>query len=191
RRVGQVPPPILEVAREMMAVAEKLLGPRVCFVRCPVGDVTVGTLTVSGGPTFHGRCLGTHCAGVREVACFLLTIGSALDERVAEMSDRKELLEALFLDTAGWLAIERTLRAFRRFLAACLRPEGVRLTPRLAPGHLDWPLTEQALLFSLFDGVPAPVTLNEYGVMIPKNSVSGLFGLIGFPGLRGGVGGTV
>lgn len=178
RSVDQVPPPILEVAVEMMAVAEKLIDPRVCFVRRLVGRLTVDTLTVSGGPTFHGQCLGTHCAGAHELVCFLLTIGPALDDRVAEMTDRNDLLEALFLDTAGWLAIERTFRAFRACLARRLRPSGFRLSPRLGPGYLDWALTEQAALFSLFEGVRARSTLTEHCVMVPQKSLSGLFGLI-------------
>lgn len=181
RGVDQVPPPILEVAMEMVAVAERLAVPRGCFARYPVSHVAAETLAVAEGPTFHGRCLGTHCAVAGEVVCFLLTIGPALDDRVAELTDSKELLEALFLDTAGWLAIERTFRAFRSFLAARLRPEALRLTPRLGPGYLDWPLTEQAAFFSLFDGVPAPVTLTEHCVMVPQKSLSGLFGLIAAP----------
>ncbi|MFQ5520454.1 MAG: hypothetical protein ACE5FK_03575, partial [Candidatus Methylomirabilia bacterium] len=185
RSVDQVPPAILEVALEMTAVAEKLVNARVCFVRHAVAHVTADSLSVLGGTTFHGGCLGTHCAGARELVCFLLTIGSTLDDRVHELSDRKDLLEALFLDTAGWLAIERTFRSFRASLAARLRREGFRLTPRLGPGYLDWPLTEQVEFFSLFDGVRAPVTLTEHCVMVPKHSLSGLFGLIHDSGVSG------
>jgi hypothetical protein len=178
RSVDQVAPPILEVARAMVGVAEKLVDPRVIFARRRVRSVAAETLTLEGGPTFHGRCFGTHLLQAAEAVCFLATVGPALDERLSEIGDGGQLLEALFLDTAGWLAVEETVRAFRAHLASRLRPWGLRLSPRLGPGYLDWSLTEQASFFSMFNGLQVPVTLSEYSVMTPKKSVSGLFGLI-------------
>src|SRR5437867_2759891 len=87
----------------------------------------------------------------------------------------RETAEALFLDAAGWLAVEEALRAFRGHLRALVHGPGVRLSPRLGPGYLDWPLAEQALLFRLFDGETLPVALNEYCVMSPGKSISGSF----------------
>jgi cobalamin-dependent methionine synthase I len=69
------------------------------------------------------------------------------------------------------------LRQFRRHLAAGARAQGCRLSPRLGPGYLDWPLAEQRALFSVFEGEALPVDLNAYCVMMPKKSISGLFGL--------------
>ena len=178
RTLDQAAPAIREVAQEMTKVAEKLADPRVVFARRRVAAVGTDSLTLQGGATFHGRCFGTHLAGAREAVCLLATIGPALDARVTEMAGGGDLLEALFLDTAGWLAIEETLRAFRIHLASRVRPSGFRLSPRLGPGYLDWPLTEQASFFAVFAGEPVPVTLSEYSVMTPKKSLSGLFGLL-------------
>ena len=97
------------------------------------------------------------------------------------MAETDELLEALFVETAGWLAIEDALRKFRGHLTARLRPKGLRLSPRLGPGYVDWPLTEQAEFFPMFRGTSLPVSLSEYCVMTPKKSISGLFGLIPAP----------
>jgi hypothetical protein len=178
RDLRQVAPAILAVAEDMVRLAEKLADPRVVYLARPVARVDAGSLAVAGAPAFHGRAFGTHAAAAREAVCFVATIGPALDERVAELAEGGELLEALFLDTAGWLAMEAALRGFRRHLAARARPRGLRLSPRLGPGYLDWPLTEQPRLFSLFGGSPLPVTLSEHCVMTPKKSVSGLFGLL-------------
>ena len=75
-------------------------------------------------------------------------------------------------------AIEDALRAFRLHLRDRVRSLRLRLSPRLGPGYLDWPLEEQARLFGLFAGESIPVTLSEYCVMTPKKSISGLFGLL-------------
>jgi hypothetical protein len=84
----------------------------------------------------------------------------------------------VFLDTAGWLAIEDAARAFRAHLTARIRAESLHLSPRLGPGYLDWSLTEQAEFFSLFAGHRLDVVLSDHCVMTPKKSISGLFGLL-------------
>ena len=178
RTVEQVAVPILEVAREMIALAEKLIDPRFVFATRSIERVTPEDLALRGGPSFNGRCFCTHLSRAREAVCFVMTLGPTLEERISEMADGDELLEALFLDSAGWLAIEEAVRAFRSHIAARKRGETRRLSPRLAPGYLDWPLTEQAQLFSVFDGIPLPVRLSDYSVMTPKKSLSGLFGVI-------------
>jgi hypothetical protein len=182
RDLSQVAPPILDVAKEMVTLAERLIDPRVAFTRWPVARVHDTGLALGGGPSFEGRCFAAHLAGAGEAVAFVATIGPALDERTMALSDAGDLLEALFLDTAGWLAIEDAVRSFRAHVREMARRSGARLSPRLAPGYLDWPLTEQAAFFSLFAGAPLPVALSEHCVMTPRKSVSGLFGLL--PGER-------
>lgn len=179
RDLGQVSPVIRGVAEDMVRLAEKLACPHVVFVRRRIERVTADALAISGGPTFHGRCFGTHLATAGETVGFVLTIGDALEQRVSELAENDELLEALFLDTtAGWLAIEDAVRAFRAHLTARIRVESLRLSPRLGPGYLDWPLTQQVELFELFSGHALDVTLSDHCVMTPKKSISGLFGLL-------------
>jgi len=178
RDLSKVAPAIREIAEEMVQTAEKLSAPSVAFLAQQVSYLGPETLAIKEGPIFHGKCFETHLPETSEVVCFVATIGPALDERVSELAEGDELLEALFLDTAGWLAIENALRAFRKHLGARIRPRGLRLSPRLGPGYMDWPLTEQQDFFSLFAGMPLPVSLSEHSVMMPKKSVSGLFGLV-------------
>ena len=178
RTIEQVAPPIREAAQDMIAVADSLVDPRVVFVRGGIDRVDRDTLTLAGGPTFHGRCFTTHLSHAREAVCFVATLGPALDERVIALADAGDLLEAVFLEAAGWLAIERVLRAFRVHLGAEAHPARQRLSPRLGPGFLDWALTEQQAFFSVFRGARLPVSVSEYSVMTPKKSISGLFGLL-------------
>ena len=181
RNLDQVAPAIRDVAEAMRRLVEGLAAPEVMFLTKSVDRVGFDTLHLVDGPTFHGRCFGNHLTSAGEVVCFLGTIGPAVDARVSQMAETDELLEALFVETAGWLAIEDALRKFRGHLTARLRPKGLRLSPRLGPGYVDWPLTEQAEFFPMFRGTSLPVSLSEYCVMTPKKSISGLFGLIPAP----------
>jgi hypothetical protein len=178
RAIGQAAPPIREAAQEMITAAERLIDPRVVFLRRGIERVDRETLALAGGPTFRGSCFATHLSHAHEVVCFVATLGPALDERAEALADAGDLLEAVFLEAAGWLAIEKMLRAFRGHLAAQARPARQRLSPRLGPGFLDWALTEQRALFSAFGGAPLPVSVSEYSVMTPKKSISGLFGFL-------------
>jgi len=178
RDLSQVAPVIRDIAVDMVRIAEELASPQVAFVSRPVDQVGPDRVILLDGPTFSGRCLGNHLLHATDVVCFVLTIGPALDDRVGELAAGDELLEALFLETAGWLAIEDAVRQFRRYIRARIRLKGQRLSPRLGPGYVDWPLTEQPQLFSVFQGASLPVELSEYCVMTPKKSLSGLFGLI-------------
>jgi hypothetical protein len=177
RTIEQPAAPIRDAAQAMIEAAEKLIDPRVAFITRDVERLGAESLTLSSGPTFHGRCFATHLPRARQVVCFVATLGPALDERVTGLADADDLLEAVFLEAAGWLAIEKLLRAFRGSLGARVRPRQ-RLSPRLGPGFLDWPLTEQPALFSSFGDAPLPVSVSEYCVMTPKKSISGIFGLL-------------
>jgi hypothetical protein len=178
RDVRQVSPAIRDIADDMVRVAERLAEPEVAFVMRAVDRVGTDSLQLLDGPTFFGRCFGVHLTAATDVVCFVLTVGPAIDERIAELTANDELLEALFLESAGWLAVEDALRQFRAHVTAGLRPKRLRLSPRLGPGYVDWALTEQPALFSVFGGGALPVALSEYCVMTPKKSLSGLFGFV-------------
>jgi hypothetical protein len=178
RDLTTVAGPIRDAAEAMRVLAETLATPRAVVVRRRVADLTDDALALEAGPTLHGRCFAEHLTGAREIACFVATIGPALEDRARAYQEDGELLEALFLDTAGWLAVQQTVRALRGRLAAAARAEGRTLSPRLGPGYLDWPLEEQGALFSVFAGQPVPVVLTPDSVMIPQKSLSGLFGMV-------------
>jgi cobalamin-dependent methionine synthase I len=117
----------------------------------------------------------------RSVAAFVLTVGAACDDEVRELSERGDLIEALFLETAAWLAIEGATKILAALLRQSASDRGLCLTRRLAPGYGDWALSEQTKLFSLFEGVSLPVRLLESCAMVPKMSRSGMYGLRGTP----------
>jgi hypothetical protein len=125
------------------------------------------------------------------VVVVVITLGKRLDDEVIGCMDGEDFepLEALFLETAGWLGIELTTRAFVTFLGGLAENEGFRVTRRMGPGYsykvdgdpVMWSLEDQRQLFEVFDGVQLPVRLLESCAMMPKMSRSGLYGLAGKP----------
>ena len=137
---------------------------------------------------FHGAALAKVLAGCCEAIAFVLTAGAAIDRESAALVAADDIFHALFLETAGWLVIEKATRAFAKHLSEDLGREGLSLTRRTGPGYADWPLTEQRDLFDLFADVDIPVRLLESSAMIPKMSRSGLYGVAPSPGRRGASG---
>jgi hypothetical protein len=100
--------------------------------------------------------------------------------------ERFDPLDALFLETSGWLGIEQATRQFRDYLRALVGPQGYRISCRMGPGYsykigdreVSWPLEDQQSLFKVFDGIDLPIRLLESCAMQPKLSRSAIFGLV-------------
>lgn len=179
RDLGRVPRVVRRATEAAAAEASRLVEPAVVRWRGPVTAVDRdGLVTLDGAHSFHSRTLARLLAGASEALVFVLTIGPRLEARTQELLEEKLYVEAVLLDTAAWAAIELLRQALRRSLADEARARGGVLTARLGPGHGDWPVEEQVGLLRVFGDVPLPVTVNESACMLPRKSISGVFGLV-------------
>lgn len=185
RDLEKVRPVIRKAADDISVRARELMAPEAYARRLDVVSYDDNRLTLADGTVFEDVDFERVLDGAREVVAVVLTVGRALDEAVIAAMDVFEPLDALFLETAGWLGIEWTTKAFVRDLQGRVKADGVRVTRRLGPGYqykvggrqVYWPLEQQSRLFSIFDDAELPVTLMESCAMLPKMSRSGLYGL--------------
>lgn len=184
--LGRVRPAIVRAAELAAQWATELSAPVVCSRRVPVADLTGDRLELAGGAVLRCAAFGKFLSECTETVPFVLTIGPAVDQRVVELTASGEgLLEALLLETAGWLAIEDATRQFRAAARERFGREGARITSRLGPGYsypldggqCEWSLTDQHTLFGLFGDSELPVRLLASCAMQPKISRSGMFGV--------------
>jgi len=181
----RVRPAISRSAESMAALAPELSSPRVTYRSVPILGRHDDLLEVYGGVAFHCEAFARTLSGCDEAAVFVLTIGPRLDAKVAELASSGAMLDALLLETAGWLCIEDATRQFKVRLRGEANARTRRITSRMGPGHsykVDdrmcyWPLEEQIALFGLFRGVELSVTVTEGSAMLPKMSRSGLYGI--------------
>lgn len=171
------PRSVTQVAQRMAASAQALFAPAVRYRLAPLRRVDGWKLLADGTAFCPGLEAATVLCGSAAVAVVLVTMGARLDEEIERFQSRGDLVEALFLETAGWLGIEAATRAFAARLRDRARAQGLSLTRRLAPGYGTWPLTGQRDLFAVFDGAALPVRLLESCAMTPKLSRSGVYGL--------------
>ena len=104
-------------------------------------------------------------------------MGKPFDKEAQALSSDGNVLDLLFLETAGWLGVEEATRLLVTRLRSWAKEHGYGLTRRFAPGYGAWPLTGQQSLFSLFQGIALSVQLLESCAMLPSMSRSGMWGI--------------
>ncbi len=189
----KVRPQIREAAAKASGEAARLAAPDARYVSAQILSLERGVLRLSGDCTLECAAFEQHLTGGRHLLAFVMTLGPALDETVMSLvEDVFEPLDALFLETAGWLTIEAATRQFAREIKQRLDPLGWRLSLRMGPGYeyrtqngagrVRWDLWQQRELFRMFGEEPLPVLLMESCAMKPKMSRSGVFGLLAAQG---------
>jgi hypothetical protein len=167
-------------AAAMAAHALEIARPAGWVRQVAVRDIDGTRVELDGGAMLTSATLASLLQGSPAVQLFVVTLGPQVDERVHQLFEAMDGLEGLFLDTAGWVVVQSALSAVRRRCAATARSEGYRLTRRIGPGYLDWPLEEQSIVFRALaagDTLP-PLEVLDSGAILPEKTLTGLFGLI-------------
>jgi hypothetical protein len=182
--------PVIREAAELMAQrAAEIAVPQASWRRIGVATNLGGVLTLAEGTTFTCEAFGRLLKGATEIVAFVITLGPTFDALVCEFIEAFEPLDALFLESAGWLAIERLSAQFGGYLRREIASEGLVLGLRMGPGYsysvhqpdgerVMWPLEQQKELFGLFGEAALPVELTKSAAMKPKMSRSGLFAVL-------------
>jgi hypothetical protein len=179
RRPDRVSPVVREAARRMASLAEALVEPRGWMRWVPVSAVgPQGQVRMAHDIEFCSPALARRLQDAVEAVLIALTIGPALEERAEQFVADQSPAEGLLLDTAGWVAIDAMLKDIRQRLGAEARVRGCRLTGRMAPGFIDWPLDQQRVLLSAFTVADLSIRLTETFVMLPRKSASAVYGLV-------------
>ncbi|MEE8338494.1 MAG: hypothetical protein V3R56_00010 [Xanthomonadales bacterium] len=186
RNLDRVRPIIKETAGKMVQVFAQAIDAVVHYRQLPISECTDGLLMLEDGTVFHCDAFSRYHAASELVLVFVLTLGQGLDEAAREFGKQQQLLEQLFLETAGWLGVEAVNRQFATHIREQVVEQGYRLTRRMAPGYTfkqdgqdcSWTLEDQKPLFMLFDDTPLPVAMLENCAMLPRMSRTGLYGLV-------------
>lgn len=181
----RVRPNVWSIAKSVIEEVKFIAQPIVHFTRMAIESCDDDTLVIETGAVFHCEAFQKYFLNCDEIFSFVLTLGKSFDEVGAEQIAKDQILEAIVLETAGWLVIEQATKQLAIHLRDIARGDGRQLSRRMAPGYgykiggrkCEWPLEEQRLLFELFDHEMLPVQLLSSCTMVPKMSRSGVYGL--------------
>jgi len=120
------------------------------------------------GQVFNSRVLAKNLANQEHCYPYIVTAGQELDD--VELPEGQSLM---LLDLIKNIVVEK---AFQYTKALIVERHSVEHVSGMSPGHLDWPLEQQRVLFDLLGPVVdrIGVRLSDAFLMIPVKSVSGV-----------------
>jgi hypothetical protein len=176
-KVGGEPPPadVLVLFDEAMTLGRQLMTPRVAVRWLPAAPLGPDTLEV-GGEALTIPGIAARWGPVERAAVAVCTIGDALELRVRDLWERRELPLAAMLDSVGSGAAESLAEYANDVLCQEGLAGGLRVTNRISPGYGAWDVRAQVALFRLCPGELIGVTLNAACFMSPQKSITFLAG---------------
>ena len=157
--------------RRLLESAESLIHPRTLYRVASVARISDDEVTIDG-VAFSSRVLSINLAKAKRVFPYIITIGKSLESRASASGD---LLQQYYLEALGDMA----LGTAEDYLSAQIKKQnGIKRLVSMSPGSLkDWPITQQKMLFSLFEDTEdlIGVRLTEHMLMLPRKSISGIY----------------
>jgi hypothetical protein len=164
---------IVDMVSRVAEEAGKLIRPRAIYREFPVARSDTESITLENGIQLSvGRKISSLWQGSRALGMALCTLGTELEDRVSALLEEGEQMQALNLDIAGTIALGLVGYQVQNMACGRLSAEGVEAGPWLNPGYIDWPLTDQRLIFSMLPAESIGVALNDSCMMIPRKSVT-------------------
>lgn len=167
---------ILEQIRKILDTARPIAKPKAVYDVAYVDNKNGDSLEI-GGVKFSGRVLRVNLDKVERVFPYVVTCGRELDGIDIPSTD---FIKGYYLDQIK----ETALILARRYLEDYVKKKyALGQLSRMAPGsgaEMNWPITQQMELFSLFGGRDKVeeligVRLTDTYLMVPIKSVSGIF----------------
>ena len=169
-------PDVRALFEEAHALGRRLMEPRAVVRWSSLSEAADDRLTLTDGLAFTIPGIAGTWGAVGAVAGAVVTIGGALEARVAELWEARELPLAAMLDSVGSGAVESLAEHVNDLLCQQGIARGVRVTNRISPGYGGWDVGEQPLLFHFVGGAPIGVELNDACFMTPEKTITLLVG---------------
>lgn len=174
---GATPPggEVMALFDQALALGRQLIAPRAAVRWVPVHEQGPDHLVVDG-LTLHIAQVGRAWGAIEQAAGAVVTVGEALEQRVAALWEARELPLAAMLDSVGSGAVESLAEHVNDLLCQDGLARGFKVTNRISPGYGAWDVAEQALLLRLCPPGAIGVTVNDACFMTPVKSISLLVG---------------
>ncbi len=140
--------------------------PRFCFT------------VVSCLPDFElGTVIMRQLRGAEAYALFVCTAGEEYEAYQQRLKREGDLVRVFIADALGSVVAEKCADRMEDALQRSIDKLGWHHTNRFSPGYCGWHVSQQQLLFPLFNGHTCGITLTASSLMVPIKSVSGIIGL--------------
>ncbi len=129
-------------------------------------------------PAFDmGKIILRQLRGSAAYALFVCTSGTEYEAYQQRLKEQGDMVRVYIADALGSVIAEHCADQMEVTLQENIDKLGWRHTNRFSPGYCGWHVSQQQLLFPLFEGHTCGVRLTDSSLMVPIKSVSGIIGL--------------
>lgn len=133
---------------------------------------------VNKQPDFEmGNIILRQLRGSEAFALFICTSGLEFETYQQRLKEQGDMVRVFIADALGSVIAEKCADQMEKALQESIDKLGWKHTNRFSPGYCGWHVSQQQLLFPLFQGHTCGVTLTDSSLMLPIKSVSGIIGL--------------
>ncbi len=150
----------------LLSRIREILKPRFCY-----------KISESLPPFELGKIINSQLKGSEAYALFICTAGREFMTFSEQIKKNNDIFQTFAVDAIGSVVAEKCADKMELFLESELASKGWLHTNRFSPGYCGWHVSQQQVLFPVFNGKTCDVTLTESSLMIPIKSVSGIIGL--------------
>ena len=155
-----------------IALAKELCVPRGLLRRLPVAQIGRDAVSFVDGPVLGGKFMAHLFEGAREAAFLVLTVGPALEAKVAERFADGDTVEAFVLDAVGTASVMSFLTRVLGQISQETKSRGWHAGTCLSPGQSYWDVTGQESIFQVMPTERIEVELLESSFIRPQKSHS-------------------
>ena len=129
-------------------------------------------------PAFDmGRIILRQLKDSEAYALFICTAGQLFEQYQQQLKTEGDMVRIFIADALGSVIAEKCADKMEESLQESIDKLGWKHTNRFSPGYCGWHVSQQQLLFPLFEGKTCGVTLTDSSLMVPIKSVSGIIGI--------------
>ena len=129
-------------------------------------------------PSFDmGKIILRQLRGSEAYALFVCTSGTEYEEYQQHLKEQGDMVRVFIADALGSVIAEKCADQMEATLQENIDKLGWHHTNRFSPGYCGWHVSQQQLLFPLFEGHTCGVQLTDSSLMVPIKSVSGIIGI--------------
>ena len=180
---GFTPPArILTLIDDYVKNVDCLIEPASSYTILNIDSIENDRIYIEGDITFKSQVIADALKHCDKIAIFLVTIGDHLEEISRKLAEDGLVLQAAVLDAIGSDAVEKVADFVQQKIRTISSYWKLVINQRrFSPGYCDWGIEQQEILFRAIDNNSIEVSLTDEYLMIPRKSLSGIFG-IGLPG---------
>jgi hypothetical protein len=155
----------------------RIIQPAATWEIIPVREYKHDRLVMQNGAVLTGGPFAQVMAGAQQLIVGVCTAGGAIVQAAATAKKNGAMMRAMFLDTLAIWAVGSVRQQLVERFEAETKASGLHISTMLSPGESEWPISQQAELFSLVDASRINVSLTSTMMMNPMKSLSLVMGI--------------